>query len=400
MIAPTSFFADYGCHVRILEEARALRDLGQQVTIATYYTGRDVDGLDIRRTLPIPWRRDYAVGSSRHKLGFDALLAARVLPLAVRLRPDVVHGHLHEGALIGAVLARILRRPIVFDFQGSMVSEMVDHGFLRQGSSVYRAARSLEHGIDHMTDAVLASTRHGARLLCGEFAVPPGRVTALPDHVNLDRFRPGLLSGAERDAERSRLGIGRDRTVVVYLGLLATYQGTDLLLEAAHRVVAARPDVHFLVMGFPGPHVYQARAGALGLAGNSTFPGRIAYEDAPRFLALGDIAVGPKLSATEGSGKLLNYMAMGLPVVAFDTAVSREYLGPYGCYAAPGDVGALADRLLELVADREAAVATGARLRQRAEESFDWRRAGLRLLEVYDAVGARGATRVVPGGAA
>ena len=143
MIAPTSFFADYGCHVRILEEARALRDLGQQVTIATYYTGRDVDGLDIRRTLPIPWRRDYAVGSSRHKLGFDALLAARVLPLAARLRPDVVHGHLHEGALIGAVLARILRRPIVFDFQGSMVSEMVDHGFLRPGSSVYRASRSL-----------------------------------------------------------------------------------------------------------------------------------------------------------------------------------------------------------------------------------------------------------------
>ena len=51
MIAPTSFFGDYGCHVRILEEARALQRLGHRVTIVTYRNGRDVPGLDIRRTL-------------------------------------------------------------------------------------------------------------------------------------------------------------------------------------------------------------------------------------------------------------------------------------------------------------------------------------------------------------
>jgi len=71
MIAPTSFFADYGCHVRILEEARALQRLGHRVTIVTYHNGNPVEGLDIRRSLPVPWRRDYEVGSSRHKIGFD-----------------------------------------------------------------------------------------------------------------------------------------------------------------------------------------------------------------------------------------------------------------------------------------------------------------------------------------
>ena len=44
MVAPTSFFADYGCHVRILEEARVLTRLGQQVTIATYYNGQTPAG--------------------------------------------------------------------------------------------------------------------------------------------------------------------------------------------------------------------------------------------------------------------------------------------------------------------------------------------------------------------
>jgi len=52
MIAPTSFFADYGCHVRIFEETRILEKLGHKVTIVTYRNGDPVAGLDIRRTLP------------------------------------------------------------------------------------------------------------------------------------------------------------------------------------------------------------------------------------------------------------------------------------------------------------------------------------------------------------
>ena len=49
MLAPTPFFADRGCHVRIYEEARALQALGHRVTICTYHNGRDLPGFDIRR---------------------------------------------------------------------------------------------------------------------------------------------------------------------------------------------------------------------------------------------------------------------------------------------------------------------------------------------------------------
>ena len=44
-IAPTSFFADYGCHVRILEETRALGRRGHRVTVCTYHSGRDPQGV-------------------------------------------------------------------------------------------------------------------------------------------------------------------------------------------------------------------------------------------------------------------------------------------------------------------------------------------------------------------
>jgi glycosyltransferase involved in cell wall biosynthesis len=384
MVAPTSFFADYGCHVRILEEARALARLGQRVTVITYFNGRTPDGLDVRRTIPIPWRRDYEVGSSRHKLAFDGLLGWSTLWAALRLKPDVVHGHLHEGALIGGAAARLLRRPVVFDFQGSLTGEMVDHGFLHPGGRFHGPIRRLEGVIDRHVDAIVISSGRAAGQLLGDFGVDARRLYALPDCVDGATFRPDVLAPGERADGRAVLGIPPGRQVVVYLGLLARHQGIDLLVAAARRVAAARPDAHFLVMGFPAPHVYQAQAQAAGLADRMTFTGRVPYEEAPRRLALGDVAVAPKISATEGNGKLLNYMAMALPTVAFDNPVSREYLAEDGVYAAELDADALAAALLSVLADPAEGRVRGARLRQRALALYDWEHAGARLLALYD----------------
>lgn len=394
MIAPTSFFSDYGCPVRILEEALALRRLGHRVSIVTYRNGRDVDGLAIHRTLPIPWRHDYEVGSSRHKLAFDVLLSLAALRAGLRLRPDVIHGHMHEGALIGAVLARLIGRPLVFDFQGSLSSEMVDHGFVREGGMWYRAVQRLEGWIDrHGASAIVTSSAHAVAHLTDDFGVPAERIRALPDTVDATRFRPGIVGPAERAEALAALGVPAGRRVVVYLGLLARHQGTNLLLHAAARLVAARPDVHVLIMGYPGTEVYNARAEALGVAGHVTFTGRVPYQDAPAHLALGDVAVAPKISATEGSGKLLNYMAMGLPTVTFDTAVNREYLGDGGVYTPLGDVDRFADAIGELLDDPARRAALGARLRQRAEARFDGARAAEVLAAVYEDVLGRAGAR-------
>jgi glycosyltransferase involved in cell wall biosynthesis len=121
------------------------------------------------------------------------------------------------------------------------------------------------------------------------------------------------------------------------------------------------------------------QAQMLGIERNVILTGRIPYALAPIHLALGDAAVAPKLSVTEGSGKLLNYMAMSLPTVAFDTPVAREYLGVHGFYALRGDVQSLADHLLSALNTPE----RGGLLRQRAMQHFDWLRAGQQIAAVY-----------------
>lgn len=387
-IAPTSFFADYGCHVRILEEARILHKLGHQVTICTYSNGADLDGLAIRRTMPLPFQKDVNIGSSKQKVAMDVLMAFTSLHAVWATRPDVIHAHLHEGALLGWAAGLTRRVPLVFDFQGSLVSEMADHHFLRRDGPFFGPVRRLEMIIDRLPRAIITSSRHAAALLRNEFACPAGRLHVIQDCVNADVFLPRWHPDQNTPvaALKEELGIPPDRTVVAYLGLLAEYQGTSLLLRAARHLLDYRDDLHFLIMGYPAEDHYRAVAAQMGLAAHTTFTGRVPYSQAPRYLALGDVAVSPKLSNTEGSGKLLNYMAMGLPTVAFDTPVSREFLGEHGVYAQAGNAESLADAIARVVDDPEKAQAQARALRARAERDYTWDDAGRRIVQVYDRV--------------
>jgi glycosyltransferase involved in cell wall biosynthesis len=397
MIAPTSFFADYGCHVRILEEARILQQLGHSVTIVTYHNGRNLPELDIRRTLPIPWRQHYEVGSSRHKLGFDALLGMKTLQLLARSRYDVIHAHLHEGALIGQVLGGMFGVPVLFDFQGSLTEEMIDHRFLSRQSMLYPPLRRLERHIDRNSPVIFTSSANGQSVLVEQFGCSPDQIRTLPDCVNTREFRPAAAFAAEELAAlRRRWNIHDSARLIVYLGLLAEYQGTTHLLQVMQRIRELRSDVYLLLMGFPGVDFYQAKAAELGVSDRVIFTGRVAYEDAPPHIALGEIAVAPKLSLTESAGKLLNYMAAALPTIAYDTQVAREYLGPAGRFAERGSVDSLLEHLLDLLDHPAAAQAAGERLRRRAIEQFEWQRAGLQIVDAYHHLVTRGRESEAP----
>lgn len=388
MIAPTSFFLDYGCHVRILEEARVLQEFGHRVKIVTYPLGRNLPDLDIERTVPIPFRSRHEVGPSRSKLIIDILLSLKSFQTALKFKPHIIHAHLHEGALIGGGLSRLLRVPLVFDLQGSLTSELVDHRFITPNGSVYKLAHWVERQINRLPHHILASSQNAAHGLTEEFNIAASKVTVLSDCVDADHFLP--VADAARatnvDALRARLQIPHERRIVIYIGLLDEYRGTRVMLDAAKDLIARGVDAHFVIIGFPNVERYRAYAAQLGIAARTSFVGRIAYEDVPFWLSLGDIAIEPKMSATEAAGKVLNYMATGLPTVAFDIPVMREYLGEWGAYAPLGSARAFADQMQTLLNDPARAREIGQALRQRAIEMFSWKRAGHVIERVYASV--------------
>ena len=242
----------------------------------------------------------------------------------------------------------------------------------------------LERWIDQQPQAILASSNHAANLLVQRFGIPGGTSERTPRQRRSPDVSPtSEVSSSQLAGVRKRFGVPSDRPIVAYLGLLAPYQGTDLFFQALAQFSHHQPRPFGKLMGFPDVPHYQEMAQNLGLTGHVAFTGAVPFEEAPLCLALGDIAVAPKISATEGSGKLLTYMATGLPVVAFDTPVHREYLQDLGLYAPVGDTARLAAALEDALADPKHGAQLGLALRKRAIERFTWKQAAAQIETVY-----------------
>jgi glycosyltransferase involved in cell wall biosynthesis len=382
VLAPTPFFADRGCHVRILEEGRAAMACGAELRVVTYHIGRDLPGFPVERIAGIPWYKKLEAGPSWYKPYLDLLLLFKALKVARTFKPHLIHAHIHEGAFIGAILKKLLRVPLLFDCQGSLTAEITDHGFVRQGSLLQRLFAGLERWINLSSDFIVTSAGPTVELLVSQ-GVPRQRVRALIDGVDTSVFAP-----LAKEEIRARLGLPTDRRIVCFLGLLNSYQGMDLLLEAAALLKGQGAKLHFLVMGFP-EEAYREKAESLGLSEMMTFTGRIPYEEAPLYLSAGDLAVSPKISLTEANGKLFNYIACGLPTVVFDTPVNREILGEAALYAKLGDAVELAGAIGRLAGDRELREKLGSEGRERALQKHSWQARGQELVAVYRELASR-----------
>ncbi len=377
MIAPTPYFSDRGCHVRIYEEARALTKLGHEVCIVTYHLGRDMHGVRVERTPRIPWYNKLEAGPSWHKPYLDILLLFKSLAVARLFRPHLIHAHLHEGALIGSVLKLLTRRPLLFDYQGSLTGESINHGFVNKRSPLTHIFKWFEHAINRMADLIITSSDQGRQELVTDGGIPPARVINLIDGVDTEVFRP-----YPRREVRRELGISDNVKLVVYLGLFNRYQGVDLLLDVISLLKGKYTDMRFLLMGFPDEE-YRRKAVEMRIDDVIIFTGRVRYERAAFFLSAGDLAVSPKLAQTEANGKLFNYMSCGVPTVAFDSHINREILGEAGIYVEHGNCAALADAIVASLCDGEAMTSLSKRVRERAINMHSWNSRSLQLESVY-----------------
>lgn len=377
MIAPTPYFADRGCHVRIYEEARALIRMGHDVRIVTYHLGRDMPDIPTYRIPSVPWYGKLAAGPSWHKPYLDVLLYLKARSVARSFRPHLLHAHLHEGAFLGVFLKRILKTPLLFDCQGSLTTEMADHGFVAPGSLLYRIFRSLEKFINRNADFLVTSSSAGAKELVDDWGINPERVRNLIDGVDCGEFWP-----YPKEEARRALGLRSDRPIAVFLGVLNSYQGVDILLEAVRIIRGKGLPIHFLIMGFP-EEKYRRMADAAGIGDCVTFTGRIDYSKAAFYLSAGDIALSPKISLSEANGKLFNYMACGLPTIVFDTPVNREILGDAGIYAKYADAGDFAAKIEALAGDEGLRGELGRMSREKAEKEHSWQVRGMDLERIY-----------------
>jgi len=229
-----------------------------------------------------------------------------------------------------------------------------------------------------MVDFFFCSSAESKNTLLSSFHVTPAKTALLQDVVPDEFFK------VRKDPVlRRKLGIPAGKKVVLYTGSLLPGKGVRFITQTMVGLNKVRDDVFFVLVGYPKADV-AAFVQKNGLENKVLLPGRVAYGDLARWLAVGDIALEPKESDSgEASGKLLHYMAAGLPVVCFDTENNRKFLGEPGYYARDHSALAFARAIIAALEDTKAA-ARGTLGRDRIRVQYSMQGLGQRLSAAYE----------------
>ena len=244
-----------------------------------------------------------------------------------------------------------------------------------------RLLRALERATYHAADMVISTNESYRQVAIERGGVPPERVFVVRSGPSRERF----ATLREPDASLRR---GR-RHLVAYLGVMAPQDGVDHLLRAA-RILAdrGRDDVAYTLVG-AGDSFEELRAMArgLGLGDAVEFTGRVPDETVERILATADVCVVPDplnpLNDVSTMNKVLEYMACGRPMAAYDLREHRYSAGEGALYAEPNREDRLADRIAELLDDPALRERMGAYNRKRFLEAMAWEYSAGELLRAY-----------------
>jgi glycosyltransferase involved in cell wall biosynthesis len=234
-------------------------------------------------------------------------------------------------------------------------------------------------------DRVIAVSPHVADQAV-ELGVARERVRVIRSGVDVERFRP-------RDARqaRSRLGLGAYTPVVLFVGNLEPRKQVHLLLEALQQVRRSVPDARLAIVGSGKSagaedqtlHLQRLAVG-LDLQSAVQFTGPVDGETLLDWYAAADAFALPSSSEAQGI-VALEAMACGVPVVASAVGGLLGTIsdGHDGFLVPPGDVTALADRLVTLLRNRPARQTLGQAARRKVEQEFSWSTRVAATIEVY-----------------
>ena len=284
-------------------------------------------------------------------------------------------------------IARWLRRRdgsrFVFDHH-DLCPELYDSRFPQGSRLPRRGLLALEKATFRTADHVVSTNTSYAEIAISRGGKAPTEVTVVRTGPDEDRLR--------RRAPIPALRRGR-RHLVAYLGVMGPQDGVDLAVRAAAHVVheLGREDVSFTFMGGGDSYAQLvALRDQLGLRDYLELPGRVPDDTVINVLSTADVGLSPDpnnpLNDVSTMNKTLEYMAFGLPVVAFDLKETKVSAGGAAVYVESGDIPAYARAIVDLLDDENRRQAMGRTGRRRIEQELGWSYQREAYLGVYDSL--------------
>ena len=374
---------------RVWMELGALRDDGWEVS-AICPTGEAwtqphevIDGIHIwRYTAPPPARGFLSYAWEFLYCWLQTAWLSRVV--AARRGFDVIHAANPPDTFWAlAALYKLAGRRYVFDHHDLCPELYVARfGERVRGNLAFRVLEWLERMQFRTADLVISTNESYRRIAIERGHVDPARVVVVRSGPSRERF-------ATVRAEDPALKRGRPY-LVAYLGVMAPQDGVDHLLRAARHLIdrRGRDDVSFTLVGAGDSFAeLQTLAHTLALDGAVEFTGRVPDTDVERVLATADVCVCPDplnpLNDLSTMNKVLEYMACGKPIVAYDLREHHESAGEGALYAIPNREDDLAEKIQILLEDPERRRCMGEYNRRRFLERMSWEHSAGELLRAY-----------------
>ena len=269
----------------------------------------------------------------------------------------------------------------VFDHH-DLCPETFESRFPGGSQPLYRGLRFLERCTMRSADHVISTNESYRKLVMTRDGVKPDRVTVVRTGPDPDKMK---AIEAVPAARRGRAHLA------AYIGVMGPQDGVDNVIKMAHFVVNTlkRTDISFTLIG-SGDCFDElvALRDQLGLGDYVEFTGRVPDETVRSVLSTADVGLSPDprnpLNDVSTMNKTMEYMAFGLPVLAFDLRETRASAEEAGVYATPNDVEEMSRLLVDLIDDEPQRTSMGSAGRRRIEEKLAWSHQEPHYLSVFN----------------
>jgi glycosyltransferase involved in cell wall biosynthesis len=371
---------------RVWQEATTLQKAGYEVSIiCPIGKGYDksfevMDDVRIHRH-PLPVEASGAMGYALEygaALFWQSLLAWRVF---FTRGFDAIHAcNPPDTIFVVALMFKLFGKRFIFDHH-DINPELYEAKFGRR-DIFYKALLVLERLTFWAADVSIATNESYRRIAIGRGRIDPARVFVVRSGPDMRRLK--IQPPVER-LKNSR------RYLVGYVGVMGKQEGIAILLRAVKHIVdyLKRQDIQFGLVG-GGTELENMRryAQSLGVADYVTFTGRVPDEEMLAMLNTADVCVDPdianEMNDMSTMNKIMEYMALGKPIVQFDLTEGRYSAQDASLYASKNDEIDLARKIVELLDDPLRRERMGKFGRERVATQLAWDYEAPKLLKAYD----------------
>ncbi|MHC5595174.1 MAG: glycosyltransferase family 4 protein [Nostoc sp.] len=375
---------------RVWQEATTLTANGYQVSIICP-TGKGyeqryeyLDGIHIYRH-PLPMEAHGALGYLVEYGG--ALFWEFLLSFKIWRKHgfDVIHACNPPDLIwIVALFYKLFGKKFLFDHH-DINPELYEAKFKRR-DFFYKLLCWLERMTFLSADVSIATNESYKKIALSRGKMNPDKVIVVRSGPSLDRLK---ILPPKRELKKGK------PFLIGYVGVMGQQEGIEYLLQAAAwiRHTLQRDDIHYgLVGGGPELEILKAKAVDLDIADIVTFTGRAPDQDLLEMLNTADVCVNPDeynpMNDKSTMNKILEYMALGKPIVQFDLTEGKFSAAEASVYAKPNDAEDMAKQIVALLDNPQKRAIMGEIGRRRVEERFAWSYEAPKLLKAYKYLGS------------